>query len=93
MISPHGTNIWSLHAVKSGQRVFLAILTGRLMSLKSVTATIDGIITAAALVVLTCALASFDFPHPIEIVAAGCVVLAGIGVFHWMQYRQRSQND
>ena len=63
------------------------------MSLKSVTGTIDGIITAAPLVVLAYAQASFDFPRAIELVAAGCVVLAGIGVFQWMQYRHRSQND
>lgn len=59
------------------------------MSLKSVAEKIDGIITAAALVVLTCALASFDFPRPIEVVAAGCVALAGVGVVHWKKYQSR----
>lgn len=60
------------------------------MSLKSVTGTIDGIINVAMLVFLICCMAALDFPHPVEIVAAGSVVLAGIGVLQWMEYRHRS---
>ena len=63
------------------------------MSLKSVTETIDGVITAVMLVVVVCCMASFDFPHPIEIAAVGCVVMAGVGVLQWTQYRQRSQSE
>jgi hypothetical protein len=68
------------------------ILAGRPMSLKSVAETIDGIISAAMLVFLICCMAAFDFPHMIEVVAIGCVVVTGIGVVHWKKYTHQSRN-
>jgi hypothetical protein len=37
-------------------------------------------------------MAAFDFPHMIEVVAIGCVVVTGIGVVHWKKYTHQSRN-
>jgi hypothetical protein len=63
------------------------------MSLKSTTEKIDGIITAATLLFLVCAWGAFGFPRVIEIVVAGGVISAGIGVFYWTKYRRQRRCD
>ena len=78
------------YAAKFNSNELLAIPTGRPMSLRSVTGTIDGILTAAMLAFLVCCMAAMDFPHPVAITGIGCAVLAGAGALQWMEYRHRN---
>jgi hypothetical protein len=63
------------------------------MSLKSTTEKIDGVITAAMLLLFICVWASFGFPHLTKILVAGGVISAGIGAFYWMKYWRQRRSD